>query len=162
MDLEPTQREINIEKVNGMLEAKTIEQLSQSKPVLVTGDNYLIDGHHRWFALLSDSEENVIKAVKVDVPLEELLSLAKDYPKVSFKSVVDEGDIVDAVYNKIYEASSYANFGGKSDIIKVGKMRLDIEDMDLEPSKHGEERRFRHQKGGKGTQNLERCNRNGS
>ena len=150
VDLEPTQREINIEKVNGMLEAKTIEQLSQSKPVLVTGDNYLIDGHHRWFALLSDSEENVIKAVKVDVPLEELLSLAKDYPKVSFKSVVDEGDIVDAVYNKIYEASSYANFGGKSDIIKVGKMRLDIEDMDLEPSKHGEERRFRHQKGGKG------------
>lgn len=146
-ELEPTQSEINIQKVNGMLNAKTIEQLSQSKPVLVTEDNYLIDGHHRWFALLNDSDENVISSIRVNLPLEELLSLAKEYPKVSFKSAMDENNLLQAVYDKIYEAGAYANFGGKSDIIKVGKMRLDIEDMDLEPSKHGEERRFRHKKG---------------
>ena len=36
-------------------------------------------------------------------------------------------------------------------MIKVGKIRIDIEDMELEPTKHGEERRFRHQQGGKGS-----------
>lgn len=151
VDLNPTQSEINVDKVEGMLAAKSIEQLSQSKPVLVTEDDFLIDGHHRWFALLSDSEENVIRSVRVGAPIQQLLKISHDYPKVSYKTAVDEGDVIDAVLNNfVSEAGSYANFGGRSDVIKVGKMRLDIEDMDLEPSKHGEERRFRHTKKGGG------------
>ena len=46
---------------------------------------------------------------------------------------------------------SYKNLGGQSQMIKVGNVRIDIEDLDLEPTKHGEERRFRHKQGGKGS-----------
>ena len=46
---------------------------------------------------------------------------------------------------------SYKNLGGQSQMIKVGSVRIDIEDLDLEPTKHGEERRHRHKKGGRGS-----------
>jgi len=149
--IKPTQGEINVEKVDGMLNAKTIEELSTSKPVLITKDNFLIDGHHRWFALRVDNEKkNKILAVRADLPIKEFLNLAHEYPKVSYKSMIDEDEVIDAVLKSIMEKTSYQNFGGKSQMLKVGSIRVDIEDMDLEPSKHGEERRSRHKKPGGG------------
>ena len=142
VELNAIQSEINIDKVHGMLQAKTVEELAYSKPVLVTSDDYLIDGHHRWFALTVESDENEISTIRVQLPVQELLKLAHDYPRVSYKSAVEE--------NSLLEKDSYANFAGKSQTIKVGKLRMDIEDMDLEPTKHGEERRFRHKQGGQG------------
>lgn len=148
-DLTPTQKKINVTKVKGMLEKKTIEQLANSKPVLVTSDMHLIDGHHRWFALYVDDSKNNISTVIVDSTLEEFLSIANSYPKVSYKSMVDER-IVNQIFNEVLQAEGYENFGGQTKMLKVGSVRLDIEDMELEPSKHGEERRFRHTKPGGG------------
>lgn len=150
-ELKAIQSEINVQKVNGMLNAKSIKELSSSKPVLITADNYLIDGHHRWFALrVDDQNRNEILAIRAHMPVREFLKLAHDYPKVSYKGTMDESDIIESVLNSILEASSYQNFGGKSQMLKVGNIRIDIEDMDLEPSKHGEERRFRHTRSGGG------------
>ena len=134
-ELKPIQSEINLSKIDGMLQAKSIDDLANSKPVLVSSDKYLIDGHHRWFALKSTDPSIKISTILVDMGIDELLEVAHDFPKVSYKTTVDEG---------------YENFGGQSQMIKVGNIRIDIEDMELEPTKHGEERRFRHQQGGKG------------
>jgi hypothetical protein len=149
--LKAIQSEINIEKVSGMLKAKSIKELSTSKPVLITADNFLIDGHHRWFALRVDNQRgNKISVIRAHVNVKELLELAHDYPKVSYKSNVEENKIFEAVLQKILEAESYQNFAGKSQMLKLGNIRIDIEDMELEPSKHGEERRFRHTRSGGG------------
>ncbi len=144
-ELIPVQKEINLEKTDSMAakhEAGEID-LSTGKPVMVSSDEYLVDGHHRWYALRELNPSNKLDAVMIDSPILELISLMKEFPKTSYKRPVDELTVeaLDESYGKISD-------GGAS-VVNVGKMKIviDVEDMDLEPSKHGEERRFRHGKG---------------
>ena len=137
-ELNPIQREINTDKTDSMRskhEGGTIDLIS-GKPIMVTMDEHLVDGHHRWYALRELDPQTEMETVNFNIPVQEFLQLVKQYPKVSFKDVTME--------------EGYENFGGTSQMIKVGRVRVDLEDVELEPSKHGEERRFRHQKGGKG------------
>ena len=141
-ELTPIQKEINLEKTDSMAakhEAGEID-LSTGKPVMVSNDEYLVDGHHRWYALRELDTNNRLDVVMIDAPILDLISLMKKFPKTSYKKPVDEMSIepVNESYGKIS--------GGESSVVNVGKMKIviDVEDMDLEPSKHGEERRFRH------------------
>ena len=141
-ELTPIQKEINLQKTDSMA-AKHEEgaiDLSTGKPVMVSSDEYLVDGHHRWYALRELDPSNRLDVVMIDAPILELISLMKEFPKTSYKSPVDEMSIepVNESYGKIS--------GGEPSVVNVGKMKIviDVEDMDLEPSKHGEERRFRH------------------
>ena len=93
--------------------------------------------------------KNTISSIRVDLPLEEFLSVASEYPNVSYKSMVDES-VVSSILNSFLNERGYENFGGQTKVLEVGSVRLDIEDMELLPSKHGEERRFRHTKSGGG------------
>ena len=141
-ELTPIQKEINLEKTDSM--AAKHEQgeinLSTGKPVMVSSDEHLVDGHHRWYALRELDPNNRLDVVMIDAPILDLISLMKEFPKTSYKKPVDEMSIepVNESYGKIS--------GGESSVVNVGKMKIviDVEDMDLEPSKHGEERRFRH------------------
>ena len=144
-ELTPVQKEINLEKTDSMAakhEAGEID-LSTGKPVMVSSDEYLVDGHHRWYALRELNPSNKLDAVMIDSPILELISLMKEFPKTSYKRPVDELTVeaLDESYGKISD--------GDASVVNVGKMKIviDVEDMDLEPSKHGEERRFRHGKG---------------
>jgi len=137
-ELTPIQKEINTDKTDSMKiahESGRIDLIS-GKPVMVTMDEYLIDGHHRWYALRESNPETEMETINFNTTAKEFLELVKQYPNVSFKNVnMEEG---------------YENFGGTSQMIKVGRVRVDLEDVELEPSKHGEERRFRHTKAGGG------------
>lgn len=137
-ELNPIQKEINTDKTDSMKmkhEAGTIDLIS-GKPIMVTMDEHLIDGHHRWYALRELDPQTEMETINFNISVQEFLQLVKQYPKVSFKDVnMEEG---------------YENFGGTSQMIKVGRVRVDLEDVELEPSKHGEERRFRHTKKGGG------------
>ena len=144
-EITPVQKEINLDKIDSM-KRKHLEgaiDLSNGKTVMVSGDEHLVDGHHRWYALKDLDVTNKIDVVIIDAPILELISLMKEYPKTSYKKPVDEMSIepLEESYGKISD-------GGAS-VVNVGKMKIviDVEDMDLEPSKHGEERRFRHGKG---------------
>ena len=141
-ELTPVQKEINLEKTDSMA-AKHEEgeiDLSTGKPVMVSNDEYLVDGHHRWYALRELDPNNRLDVVIIDAPILDLISLMKQFPKTSYKKPVDEMSIepVNESYGKVD--------GGGPSVVNVGKMKIviDVEDMDLEPSKHGEERRFRH------------------
>ena len=73
-DLIPTQKHFNDEKVNGMIEA--------GKPldgVIVSKDNYIIDGHHRAIAAHNISGE--VGVLQIDDPIEQALDKldGKDY-----------------------------------------------------------------------------------
>jgi len=141
-ELTPIQKEINLEKTDSM--AAKHEQgeidLSTGKPVMVSSDEYLVDGHHRWYALRELDPNNRLDVVMIDAPILDLTSLMKQFPKTSYKKPVDEMSIepVNESYGKVD--------GGGPSVVNVGKMKIviDVEDMDLKPSKHGEERRFRH------------------
>jgi len=139
--LTPIQKEINLEKVAGMVANKGLEALATSKPVMVSGDDYLIDGHHRWYALL-DAEYPSIDVVRVGMTAKELIPLMKTWDKASFKSTVQE-ELYEYVLNYLKEEQSYENFSGE-------KFVLDLQDMSVVPTKHGEERRLRHKQGAGG------------
>lgn len=130
-ELSPIQKEINTEKTDSMKEKHQSGEIDliSGKPVMVTMDEFLIDGHHRWYALLQIDPSIEMETINFETTVDEFLQVVKEYPKVSFKDVHMEG---------------YQNFGGESKMIKVGNIRIDLEDVELEPSKHGEERRFRH------------------
>ena len=144
-ELTPIQKEINLDKVDSMKRKHVKDQidLSNGKPVMVSGDEHLVDGHHRWYALKDLDETNEIDVVIIDAPILDLIALMKQYPKTSYKKPVDEMTIepLDESYGKISD-------GGAS-VVNVGKLKIiiDVENMDLKPSKHGEERRFRHGSG---------------
>jgi hypothetical protein len=141
-ELTPIQKEINLSKTDSMAAKHSSGEidLSKGKPVMVSGDEYLIDGHHRWYALRELDPDNRLDVIMIDSPILDLISLMKEFPKTSYKKPVDEMSIepVNESYGKVD--------GGGPSVINVGKMKIviDVEDMDLKPSKHGEERRFRH------------------
>jgi len=139
--LVPTQKEINLDKVAGMVAKKGLESLATSKPVMVSSDDYLIDGHHRWYALI-DAEYPSIDVIKINIEAEQLIPLMKSWDKASFKSTVEK-KLYEMVLGYIEEAQSYETFKGE-------KFVLDLKDLSVVPTKHGEERRFRHKQGGRG------------
>ena len=139
--LKPVQREINLEKVFSMAEKHKAGEidLSKGKPLMTSSDEHIIDGHHRWYALRELDPKNEIDIIMIDSSARKLIELMKEFPKTSYKQTTDEN---------LYEAS-YGKIGGDKEVVNVGKMKIviDIENMDLEPSKHGEERRSRHGQG---------------
>ena len=139
--LKPVQKEINLEKVFSMAEKHKAGEidLSKGKPLMTSSDEHIIDGHHRWYALRELDPKNEIDIIMIDSSVRKLIEFMKEFPKTSYKQTTDEN---------LHEAS-YGKVGGDKEVVNVGKMKIvvDVEDMDLEPSKHGEERRFRHGKG---------------
>lgn len=85
--LKATQGEINAEKVNGMANAYKEGSYDPSKkPIIVSKDGYVLDGHHRWAAMLTMDPGNKMRTYKVDTDIRTLLKEAK-----SFKGVKQAG-----------------------------------------------------------------------
>lgn len=78
-DLKATQKEIDLDKVKKLKDEK-IENLK--KPLIVSSDSHIMDGHHRWLALLA--KDMKCPCYIVDTPMKKLIELGKKFPK-SFK-----------------------------------------------------------------------------
>lgn len=61
------------------------------KPSIVSSDNYIIDGHHRWLAALNTGTD--VDIFKVDIPGKKLLQLVKDFPKTTYKDIYTEAGV---------------------------------------------------------------------
>ena len=82
----PTQKDFDAEKVKGMM-ANGIDH--DQKPLLVSDDNYIIDGHHRWLAAVNLDED--IPIVKIGFPVKELLDLVRNFKHTTFTESFHEG-----------------------------------------------------------------------
>lgn len=72
--LKPTQYGYDEVKV-----AKLASELTNSsKPIVVSSDGFILDGHHRYFAAISDDGMKLNQII-VELPLNKLLKLAMDY-----------------------------------------------------------------------------------
>jgi len=81
-----TQREINNVKVKQMASDPVMGQ-NLAKPVIVSDDNYLLDGHHRWLALLTQDEKARMPIIRVGLGIRELLDMARGYEGVGYKDI---------------------------------------------------------------------------
>lgn len=87
-----TQREINTEKVAGILGAIASGKLSLRKiasGLIVSKDNYVLDGHHRWATILTKNPRIEIGVKKVDLPIQDLLERAVNFDGVEFADFED-------------------------------------------------------------------------
>jgi len=55
------------------------------KPILISSDDYVIDGHHRWLAKLNTLPEGKIEAFRANKKGKEVLELTKKFKWVTFK-----------------------------------------------------------------------------
>lgn len=95
--LHPSQVDFNHEKVGQMMDAPA----SLKKLIIVSSDNIILDGHHRWLALLNISKHETIPIYRVHIPFLGLLGLAKRYPKVTYKQVVEEKSLLDEQFEQL-------------------------------------------------------------
>lgn len=91
--LKATQREINYEKVKklaGLIEDGTVA--FDKMPLIVSNDNYVLDGHHRWAAsLVTDPSKN--QAIyQVGMPIEKLLKASLSFEGVEKQDFADFSD----------------------------------------------------------------------
>lgn len=91
-DLKPTQKDFNIKKVVELLNNKDSDKLK--KVILVSKDNFILDGHHKWLAHFNMDENKKLEVLKIDLDVKDLLEKAKEFPKVRYK------DIEDNIYKK--------------------------------------------------------------
>jgi len=78
-EINPTQNEIDSEKVAGWVLGK--------KPLVISQDNFILDGHHQWAAALVADTGTELDCIKVDVPIVKLLDYARNYGRVEFRDM---------------------------------------------------------------------------
>ena len=81
-----TQKDINVDKVKDLL---GVEKSNLAKPVIISKDNYILDGHHRVVALYNVDKNFKLKTIKIDLGINDLLNVAREFPKASFKGITE-------------------------------------------------------------------------
>lgn len=82
----PSQGNFNTHKIHELMGHKR-ENLK--KPIIVSSDHHIVDGHHRWLALLNMDQRETIPVIQINLKINDLLAAMNEYPK-SFKKTVVE------------------------------------------------------------------------
>lgn len=81
--LRATQRNFNKDKIVGAV--ANYGTLSKAKPIIVSSDNYIIDGHHRWLGAYNVGGDIMI--LQANVKVDELLKAVREFPKTYTKTI---------------------------------------------------------------------------
>ena len=84
--LKATQSEFSDQGVEKQIKKNLKDKVRKS--IIVSSDDYVIDGHHRWLVALNTKQD--LDIIRVDIPGNELLSLIKEFPKTTYKDVYTE------------------------------------------------------------------------
>lgn len=94
IDYKATQNQFNLEKVFKLYEDK---KDMDGRPVIVSNDGYIVDGHHRWLTNYirhleqTNKTENTLNLLVIDRPLNEILHILNNsYEKTSYKTITEE------------------------------------------------------------------------
>jgi hypothetical protein len=72
--LRPSQGEISKPRVNAMIKKGVIGNIYF--PLVISGDNFVVDGHHRWAAYRLKKPDAKLPVVMIDAPIKDILGLA--------------------------------------------------------------------------------------
>jgi len=79
----PTQKDFSDKGIK--VSIKRLDKDIRKPPIIVSKDNYIMDGHHRWAA--SHNVERTITVYRIDLNADELLDVMKDYDRVKYKKL---------------------------------------------------------------------------
>lgn len=74
--LKPIQKHVDIDKVKGML--RDIDKI-KNDVFIVDKDNRILDGHHRWLAILKSNPQQQMRVIRVHLPIGELVRAAHEF-----------------------------------------------------------------------------------
>lgn len=84
--LKATQSEFSDQGVEKQIKKNLKDKVRKS--IIVSSDDYVIDGHHRWLVALNTNQD--LDIIRVNIPGNALLSLIKEFPKTTYKDVYTE------------------------------------------------------------------------
>lgn len=82
--LTPSQGEFNVDKVESMM-----GNLDNQKPIIISSEGYIIDGHHRWLAEYNTDKNSDIDVIVISMPFNDLISYIRRISLVDYKSVTE-------------------------------------------------------------------------
>ena len=74
-ELKPTQKEISRERIEDLIENEKI-LTKVLVPLVISNDNYVVDGHHRWAAYRVKKPNKSLPVVEIDVPIKDVLGIS--------------------------------------------------------------------------------------
>jgi len=74
-DLKPSQKEINRERIDDLIDNENILK-KVLVPLVISGDNYVVDGHHRWAAYRLKKPNKSLPVVEIDAPIKDVLGIS--------------------------------------------------------------------------------------
>ena len=83
--LKATQSDFNVDKIVDKI--SKIRTLGKAKPLIVSSDNYIIDGHHRWLA--AKNVGGSIDIMQSNVKVKELLKQVYSFDNTFTKGIND-------------------------------------------------------------------------
>jgi len=97
----------------------------KAKSILISSDNYVIDGNHRWLSVLNSDPSYKMKAVRLQTNAKDSLRMLSQFPKVKYRGIYDEAKPRKKFGEVLAEAApspllgKYRNVKGKDDIGQV-------------------------------------------
>lgn len=83
-ELKSTQMEFNKDKVAEMMNSR-----EAVKPIIVSNDGYILDGHHRWLADYNKDKNAKTRSIVVNLPILELMRVSKYYNGIESKPLLE-------------------------------------------------------------------------
>jgi len=114
--LRPTQAEFSPEKVRRAAGFK-----GGDRSILVSADNYVLDGHHQWLASRESGEP--VKVIRLNAPIADLIPLAREFPSSTLSKGSKDGQTADLQDNARLAAQGGAQgradvHGGAGDLVQ--------------------------------------------
>lgn len=91
--IKPIQKSINMTAVSVLVQKG---KASLKKPVLISKDNFLLDGHHRWAALKGLGVDS-IDAIKIQIPAKEAIAYLRSFEKTEFRGIATDQNRINAL-----------------------------------------------------------------
>lgn len=88
--LKAVQSEFSDEGVEKMIRKGGVTGDGTKKPLIVSADNYIIDGHHRWLASYNLGEN--VPILQISLSVTALLQLVRDFKHTTYKDIYNEDD----------------------------------------------------------------------
>jgi len=87
IELRPTINELSSGKIKKMIQNNRV----LNKSIVISSDNFIIDGHHRWYSKKTtidgrnnredDNDDDFIKAIIINIPVDKLIQKIKEFKK---------------------------------------------------------------------------------
>ena len=98
-ELKPTQGELETDKADRIL--KNAKEALKGR-IFVSEDGYVLDGHHRWLALLREDRDNMVDVYEIKLNAKEALKVMHSFSK-SFKSDIKDKKVSERILESLCE-----------------------------------------------------------